>query len=299
MIDISAVGAPMAWWRRLWQRIAGAGKPDAAPQQPVPNVTVGSGERSQFHSSLPRYSALGKSCVAKDHRDFRDLEDSPQIDLLRDQFQSELLSPSRCLAEDEPLLITLFIRSSGVFTITHPDSKRPCLLTFSSPIRACEYARIHAGSLPLRCLSSSPRKFVGMMSDLRRSGTLESFALDVCPHCMVFPVYEINSQFAPEGIVKIWAIHKSGELARESLYFARAEEATARGDFQDARETALYAIQHVTSESPRLHLLLGKAALCLGERDIFCDARAFLEFLKAEQPLRELVAAEKSSAIQN
>ena len=63
---------------------------------------------------------------------------------------------------------------------------------------------------------------------------------------MVFPVYKVNSQFAPEDIVKIWAIHKSGELARESLYFARAEEATARGDFQDARETALYAIQHVT-----------------------------------------------------
>ena len=248
----------MDWWRRLWQRIAEAGKPDSAPRQPVPNVTVVSGERSQLHSSLPRYSALGRSCVAKDHCDFRDLENSSEIDRLRDQFQSELLSPSRCPAEDKPLFITLFIRPSGVFTLTHPDSKRPCLLTFSSPVRASEYARVHAGSLPLRYLSSSPRDLVKIMSDLMRSGTLESFALDVCPHCMVFPVYEINSQFAPQSIVKMWAIHKSGELARESLYFARAEEAKARGDFQDARDTALHAIQHVTSESPRLHLLLGK-----------------------------------------
>jgi len=137
------------------------------------------------------------------------------------------------------------------------------------------------------------------MNDLKRSGALERFALDVCPHCMVFPAYEINSQFAPQDLVKIWAVHKSGELARESLYFAHAEEATARGDFQNAMETALFAVQHVTSESPRLHLLLGKAALFLGEKDICCDARAFLEFLKAEQPLRELVAAERSSAIQN
>src|SRR5262244_2909823 len=140
---------PMTWWRRLWQRIARAEKPDSAPQQTAPNVTVGSGKRSQFHSSLPRYTALEKTYVDKDHRNFSDLEDSPQIDMLRDQFQCELLSPSRYPAEDKPLLITLLIGSSGVFTVTQPDSKRPCLVTFSSPIRACEYARIHAGSLPL------------------------------------------------------------------------------------------------------------------------------------------------------
>jgi len=292
------VDAPMIWWRRLLKRIARAGKP-GAPRQTAPTVAVGSGERSQFHSRFPRYAALEKSCVGKDRRDFSDLEESPQIGQLHDHFQSELLSLSRYPAEDEPLLITLFIGSSSVFTITLPDSKRPCLLTFSSPIRAGEYARIHGGSLPLKYLSASPKEFVRMMGDLKRSGTLNSFALDVCPHCMIFPVREINSQFAPEHIIKTWAIHKSGELARESLYFARAKEAIARGDFQDARETALHAIQHITSESPRLHLLLGKAALFLGEKDLFCDARSFLEFLEAEQPLRELLTAEKSSAIRN
>ena len=138
-----------------------------------------------------------------------------------------------------------------------------------------------------------------MMGDLKRSGTLESFALDVCPHCMIFPAYEINSKFAPEHIVETWAIHKSGELARESLYFARAKEATARGDFQVAKETSLHAIQHVTSESPRLHLQLGKIALSLGDKDLFREAKAFLEFLQADPFLEELLAAEKSSEIQN
>jgi hypothetical protein len=289
----------MTWWRRHWERIAGAAKPDAPPRQAATRVTEGSGERSQFHSSLPRYAALEKSCVGKDRRDFSDLEDSPQLDSLRDQFQSELLSPSRYPAEDEPLLITFFIGSSGVFTLTEPDSKRPCLLTFSSPIRAGEYARIHAGSLSLRYFSSSPKGFVRMMGDLKRSGTLESFALDVCPHCMIFPVYEINSQFAPEHIIKTWATHKSGELARESLYFARATEATAKGDFRDAKETALYAIQHVTSESPRLHLLLGKISLSLGDKDLFREVKAFLEFLQADHFLQDLLAAEQSSEIKN
>lgn len=288
----------MTWWRRRRERIPGAWKPKAPPRQAASSVTVGSPERSQFHSSFPRYAELEKSCVGKDRRDFSDFEDSPQIDCLRDQFRSELLSPSRCPTEDEPLLTTILVGSSGVFTITEPDSKRPCLLTFSSPIRAGEYARIHAGSSPSRYFSSSPQEFVRMMGDLKRAG-LGSFALDVCPHCLIYPVYEINSQFAPEIIIKTWGVHKSGELARESLYFGRAEEATARGDFGDAKETALHAIQHVTSESPRLHLLLGKIALSLGDKDLFRDAKAFLEFLRADHFLQELLAAEKSSETQN
>jgi hypothetical protein len=289
----------MTWWHRLWQKFAGA-RPDPTPQQATPSRNVGSVQRSQFPpSSLPRYTALEKSSIRKDRCNFSDLENSPQMDPLREQFQSELLSPLRCPPEDGPLLMTLLSGPSGFFTLTHPDSKRPIFLTFSSPIRAGEYARAHGGSLPLRYLSSSPKQFARILGDLKRSGTLESFALDVCPHCLVCTVIGIDSEFAPKDIIKIWAIHKSGHLARESLYFARANEARARGDFQDARETALHAIQHVTAESPRLHLLLGQVALFLGEKDTFCEARSFLEFLRAEQPLRELLAAEKSSAIRN
>jgi len=187
---------------------------------------------------------------------------------------------------------------SGVFTFKRPNS-RPCVLSFSTSFRAGEYARIHAGSLQLKYLFSSPQEFVRMLGDLRRSGTLESFALDVCPHCKAFPAYNTDSRLTPEGVVKIWAIHKSGELARESLYFARAKEALEQGNFQEAKETALEAIQHITSESPRLHLLVGKIALCLGEKDLFAEARTFLEFLQADEPLQELLAAEKSSKIQN
>ena len=287
----------MTWWRRLWRRSAEAVQPEAALQRPAQRDTLNSGKDSQFGPGLPYYSALDRGRLGQNRSDFSDLEDSPEMDRLRAEFESELLSPPSRPPENKPLLTSL-LDPSGVFTSILPNS-RPCLLSFSTPFRAGEYARIHAGSLQLKYLFSSPLEFVRMLGDLRRSGTLESFALDVCPHCTVFPAYDTDSRLTPDGIVKIWAIHKSGELARESLYFARAKEAAARGNLQEAKKTVLEAIQHVTSESPRLHLVVGKIALCLGEKDLFAEARTFLEFLEADEPLQELLAAEKSSEIQN
>lgn len=252
--------------------------------------------RKQSRSGLPHYTALERNRLGKDRRDFSDLENSPEIDRLREEFMPELLSLPRRPAEDEPLLTSFLSGPTGVFTVTLPDST-PCLLSFSTRLRAGEYARIHAGPLQLKYLSSSPQEFVAMLGDLRRCGALQSFALDVCPHCMTFPVLETKPIVTPADVVKIWAIHKSGELARESLYFVRAKKAVERGDLQEAKETVLEAIQHVTSDSPRLHLLLGKIALSLREKEVYREVRAFLEFLNAKQPLRELLAAKESSEI--
>jgi len=232
----------MTWWSRLLK--SGSRKPSRSP------------------SDLPYYTALEPSHPGKVRRDFSELENSPEIDRLRAEFESELLSLPRLPAEDEPLLTSLVIAPSGVFTATLPNST-PCLLIFSTPLRAAEYARVHAGSLQLSYMSSTPKEFVQMLGDLRSRGNIQSFALDVCPHCMTFTVLNTNSILTPAAVVKIWAIHKSGELARESVYFASAQAAARRGDFQEAKEVALEAIQHVTTDSARLHLLLGKIALSL------------------------------------
>ena len=120
-----------------------------------------------------------------------------------------------------------------------------------------KYARIRAGSVQLQYLPSSPKKFVQLLGNLKSYGNIQSFVLDVCPHCMTFPRLNTNSMLAPADVLQIWAIHKSGELARESLYFASAKEAAGRGNLQEAKETTLEAIQHVTTDSARLHLLLG------------------------------------------
>jgi len=133
-----------------------------------------------------------------------------------------------------------------------------------------------------------------MLGDLRRSRAIQDFAMDVCPHCLTFPAIQIKELMTPDDILKIWSICKSAELARESLYFTHAKEAAERGDQQEAREIALEAIQHVTMESARLHLLLGKIAVSLKDKDLLRDARTFLEFLHAEQALRELHAIEQS-----
>jgi hypothetical protein len=266
----------MTWWSRLLEFASRKGLPS--------------------RSGLPFYTALERNRLRKNRCDFSDLENSPEIDRLRAEFEPELLSLPRRPAEDEPLLTSLLVPPSGFFTVTLPNST-PCLLTFSTPLRAAEYARIHAELLQFRYLSSSPKEFVQMLGDLRRPG-IQNFALDVCPHCMIFPALKSNSKLAAADVLKIWAIQKSGELAREALYFARAKEAADRGDLQKAKETALEAIQHVTADSARLHLLLGKIALSLKEKGVFREAEAFLEFLHAKQSVRELLAAKETAQIQ-
>jgi hypothetical protein len=270
-------GLNMTWWNRL--------------------VEFGPRKAFQSRSDLPYYKELERNRDGKDCRDFSGLENSPEMDRLRAEFESELLSLPLRPAEDEPLLTSFLVGPSAVFTITLPDST-PCLVTFSTCLRAGEYARIHAGPLQLRPLTSSPNEFVQMLGDLTRSGTLERVALDVCPHCRTFAVVDIKSMMTPADILKIWAIHKSGELARESLYFAHAQGAVGRGNLKEAKETVLEAIQHVTMDSARLHLLLGKIALSLKEKGVLREAKNFLEFLGANQSLRELLATEESGEIE-
>ena len=249
--------------------------------------------RKSSHTGLPYYKALERNQPGRGGRDFSDLENSPEIGQLRTKFETELLNQPRRPEDDQPLL-TSFIRGpSGFFTITLPNSTH-CLLSFSSPIRAAAYARAHARGLRLNYLSSSAREFAQLLADVRRSGTIHDFAIDVCPHCLTFPAMQIKEFATAADILKIWAISKSGELARESVYFQHAKEAAERGDLQDAREITLEAIQHVTMESAPLHLLLGKIAVSINDKDLLRDARTFLQFLRAEQALRELQAVEQS-----
>lgn len=214
----------MTWWSRLWKR--------SAPAAPREGARQAGKLKSEYHTeltserspesppALPFYAAIERSRTSGAHKDFSYLEDSPEVNRLRDLFESELLSSNRCPTEDKPLFTTLLSGPSGVFTVTLPDSN-PCLLIFSTPLRAADYARIHGASLQLKYLSSTPREFVQMLTDLSRNSAIQRFALDVCPYCLTFPVLTFSPGLTPAAVVKIWAIHKSGELARESVYFAR------------------------------------------------------------------------------
>jgi hypothetical protein len=246
--------------------------------------------------ALPGYKALEQRRLTNLRRDFSALENSPQIGEFRLEHMGELLHPARRPAEDKPLLTSLLAGPSGVFTLTLPDAG-PCMLTFSTPLRAGEYARLRGGRVRLSYLSSTPQEFFHMLGDLRSRANIQRLAVDVCPHCISLNAIEIASIRTSANIVEIWAVHKSGELARERVYFANAQEAARRGDFPEAREVTLEAMQHVSLDSARLHLLLGKIALSLKEKETFREALAFLEFLKAKEATRELLAAEATGDV--
>jgi len=242
----------MTWWSRL--------------------VESGSRKALQPGSGLPYYTELERNRLGKIRRDFSDLENSPKINRLRTEYESELLSLPRRPAEDEPLLASLIVPPSGFFTVTLPDST-PCLLTFSTPLGRVKYARIRAGSVQLQYLPSSPKKFVQLLGKLKSYGNIQSFVLDVCPHCMTFPRLNTNSMLAPADVLQIWAIHKSGELARESLYFASANEAAGRGNLQEAKETTVEAIQHVTNGLGAPSSPAGQDRSLLREKKVFGKRR--------------------------
>ena len=112
MISLLAVGAPMTWWRHMLRRIAGIRKHDSPPPQTAASTSAHSGEASTFYSVLPRYAALERSAATKEPRDFSDLENSPQIERGRDQFETELLSPAQRPAEDKITLVIEVLSSS-------------------------------------------------------------------------------------------------------------------------------------------------------------------------------------------
>jgi len=291
----------MTWWTRLWERSTRAiWRENARETDGVRSehqIAVTSERPAESRFAFPFYAAIERSSPSGGHKDFSNLEDSPEIPRLREHFESDLLGSHRP-ADDKPLLTTLLSGASGVFTLILPNSE-PCLLTFSTPLRAEAYARLHAGSHSLKYLASTPEEFAQMLNDLRSNSPIESVALDVCPYCLNFPALNIECLLTPGQVVELWAIHKSGELARECLFFNQANDACACGDFQLAKATIFEAVQHVTAESPRLHLLLGKVALSLGDKDLFREVKTVLRFLQADYFIQELLAAEKSSEIQN
>ena len=74
----SASRGRVAWWSLVRER----------PYSPV--------------LAYPNYTELERDRLGKIRRDFSDLETSPEINRLRTEYESELLSLPRRLAEDEP-----------------------------------------------------------------------------------------------------------------------------------------------------------------------------------------------------
>jgi hypothetical protein len=101
----------MTWWSRLWKRSAQAAPREVAchadRMKSEHHVALTSERSLESRPALPFYTAIERSRPSGGRKDFRYLKDSPDVARLRDLFESELLSSSRCPAEDKPLLTTL------------------------------------------------------------------------------------------------------------------------------------------------------------------------------------------------
>ena len=98
-------------------------------------------------------------------------------------------------------------------------------------------------------------------------------------------------------VITSWKIFKATEMARLVLYFDYAQNAAKVGKFMVARDVALETVGHVTFEDPRLHLLLGKLGVQLGDKQLLREAIRFLGMFKQDDKLEELQAAQKAKVV--
>ena len=123
--------------------------------------------------AYPNYTELERNRLGTIRRDFSDLENSPEINRLRTEYESELLSLPRRPAEDEPLLTSLIVPPSGFFTVTLPDFT-PCLLTFSTPLRAGSC--FHLPPDEIHCIENSGTTVMRILGVFHPSGSPASRA---------------------------------------------------------------------------------------------------------------------------
>lgn len=229
--------------------------------------------------------------------DLSEQEMSPAFMTQCKEIERSLHEPAQRPQADKPLFVELFLNDGArVLTLNRPDDGTPCLLVFSTPFRATDYANAQFnGGSAVTYLSSSPAELAIMLRDLRRRG-IEQFALDCCPRCDVFTVFGSASVKTADDAINIWAISKAIELARRDLYLNYALVAARAGKLDRAREVLLESVAHVSYEDPRTHYLLGQIAVALRDRTLLREARAFLRHFQLESWERRLDAAIRSGS---
>jgi hypothetical protein len=247
--------------------------------------------------SLPNYSALEAAPSRRLPDDLRRQEDRPEFLERSLRIDEELLKPERRPDQDKPLFIACLAKGHWPVTLTLRDG--PCLLAFTSPIRAADYARAHLQSIPeLTYLSSTPRQFVRMLGDLRPKAKIRHFALDRCPRCDIVLQIDLEGSEDASRAITVWANTKSTEIARYRLYLEYARSAAQKQEWTTARDVALEIVGHVTPEPPHVHLLLGKLAVVLRDDDLWHGAEAWLKYLNHSDLFQELRTAKETGLVQ-
>jgi hypothetical protein len=184
--------------------------------------------------------------------------------------------------ESTPGFVTFLKEGQGLLQILAPDFKGGCLLAFSSPLRAADYARVQVPMKKFEYFCSSSAQAVFVIAELRQKAGISYIALDRCPRCEIFTAMDVSNSTSAADLVRIWKIAKAIEMTRCDLYLDYARAAAAAGDFLRARNVALELVGHVTAEDPRAHVLLAKLALMLLDKKLAREARTYLSLLRQD-----------------
>jgi hypothetical protein len=246
--------------------------------------------------SGPSYSLLRAVPSRGLPQDLADQEASPDYHEWRDRIECDLVA--QACDEDEPNFVTFLKSGDGLLQLRVPQLEGGCLLAFSTPLRAADYASVSAPEQTFEYFCSSAKQVVYVVKEFREHGGISHVALDRCPRCNVFTTTKASEFDNAATVIQMWKIWKATETARSGLYWDYARSAARNGQFLRARDVALELVGHVTAEDPRSHLLLGKLAIQLHDNRLLREAKEFLAVLKQDWAIEELQNAEKTRVLE-
>lgn len=251
--------------------------------------------RTRRQSSLS-YSLLRAVPSRGLPKELADKEASSDHQGRRDQIERDLVAQG--CDEDKPSFLTFLKSGNGLLQMFLPQQEGGCLLAFSSPLRAADYASVAAPEKTFEYFCSSPKQAVLVINEFREHAGVRHIALDRCPRCEVFTTLSAANFDSAATVIQMRNIFKATEMARCGLYWEYARTAARGRQFLCARDVALELVGHVTPEDPRSHLLLGKLAIQLKDRQLLREAKEFLAVLKQDRAIKELETAERTRAFE-
>jgi hypothetical protein len=244
----------------------------------------------------PSYSLLKAVPCRGLPQELADREASSDYQEWRNRIESDL--DSQPIDEDAPAVLTFLKAGDGLLQFRVPELEGGCLLAFSSPLRAADYASETTPEKTFEYFCSSPSQVVMVVKYFCEHAGVSHIALDRCPRCNLLVTIKALSLDSPTKVIQFYRIAKANEIARCTLYRDYARSAAKNGQFLCARDVALELVGHVTAEDPRTHLLLGKLGIQLRDKKLLREATKFLAVIKQDWAIAELQAAEKTKVFE-
>ena len=246
--------------------------------------------------AIPYYSLLDAVPSRPLPDDLALQEKSEQFSAWRKDIQQKLMT--QLIDENAPSFAGFIMQGSGVVQFRSRTGEAICLMTFSSPLRAADYARLKVqGREQLHFLACSAKEAADVITQCREKAGTTHIAINRCPRCPTCPTISLSSINSASDVVKAFTICAATDLAHVNLYRNYAQHAARNGDLQRARDVALELVGHVTPHDASTHLLLGKLAIRLGDGQLLREAHAFLQHLGSAELGEELRCAEGSDRL--